>query len=88
MPGTPLPRRYFRRFSWKPGDILLLYSDGITEARNQQKELFGETRLQHLFLKHVDRPIEEIRTIILDAVEEFSDGKPPQDDITLVIVRL
>lgn len=88
MPGMPLPGRYFRRLSWDPGDILLLYSDGITETRNQQKELFSEDRLRHLFLKHVDRPIEEIRTIILDAVEEFADGKPPQDDITLVVVRL
>ncbi len=70
-----------------PGDLLLLYTDGIVEARNKNKELFGEERLINLILKNRDKEIGEIRELICDTVHEFVGDQPASDDLTLVLVR-
>lgn len=88
MPDIPLPRRFFRRRPWSPGDLLLLYSDGVTEAENLHEEFFGEPRLRRVFLANVDRPAEDIRAAILDALTAYCQDKPRTDDVTLIVLQL
>jgi serine phosphatase RsbU (regulator of sigma subunit) len=71
----------------EPGDILVLFSDGVTEAANSKDEDFGEARLAEVVAANSDRPAADIIEVIDAAVSEFTQGAPAADDITLVIVR-
>ena len=68
------------------GDILVIYTDGVTEAPNAEWEEFGEDRLIAALKTHADLPISALWKEIIDAVEQFS-GEEQQDDITLIIAR-
>jgi phosphoserine phosphatase RsbU/P len=70
----------------KPSDLLVLYSDGITEATEDGGEEFGDQRLENLIKANHQKPLPEIQTRILEAVREWS-GQEPEDDMTLVLVR-
>jgi sigma-B regulation protein RsbU (phosphoserine phosphatase) len=69
-----------------PGDLVVLYSDGITEAGILEAEPFGESRLQSLIAVHQQKPLGEIQQVVLDAVHKWS-GREPEDDMTLLLVR-
>jgi sigma-B regulation protein RsbU (phosphoserine phosphatase) len=71
-----------------PGDVLLLYSDGLTEAASASGELFGEERLRSVLVSSVDQPAAVIADRILNAVEEFSAAATASDDRTLVVVKV
>lgn len=71
----------------EPGDVLVLFSDGVTEAPNLKDEDFGEERLEKLVTSLRDRPALEIVEAIEAAVQEFTDGAPAADDITVVVAR-
>ena len=74
--------------SLRPGDALILYTDGITDARNRLGEDFGEARLLELVERLPDRfTAEEIIRTIADEVARFSDGAEQMDDITLVALK-
>lgn len=68
------------------GDMLALYSDGITEAESTEGEEFGEARLRSIIENHHGKPLIEIQEAAITAVREWS-GREPQDDMTLLIVR-
>ena len=70
-----------------PGDVLVLYTDGITEAENDAQEMFGEDRLRGAILEGRTLPAPAIVSAILDAVQAFSGTAPQSDDITLMVVR-
>jgi phosphoserine phosphatase RsbU/P len=70
-----------------PGDILVLFSDGVTEAADPKDQDFGEERLADLVAGMRDRPAREIVERIHEAVMAFTEGAPPADDITVVVVR-
>jgi sigma-B regulation protein RsbU (phosphoserine phosphatase) len=69
-----------------PGDALVLYTDGITEAVNEQNELFGEERLLESVKANLGRPAEDVRDAILGAVRGFAGDAPQSDDIALAVV--
>jgi sigma-B regulation protein RsbU (phosphoserine phosphatase) len=69
------------------GDVLVLYSDGVTEAANPADEEFGEERLAALVEGMRDQPADDIVNAIHLAVTDFSEGAPPADDITVVVAR-
>jgi len=70
------------------GDILLLYTDGVTEAMNALNELYGEERLRGIILSNQDLSAARLIQTILDDVNRFSGGEPQTDDITLFMVRV
>lgn len=70
-----------------PGDIIVMYTDGVTEAINTGNELFGEDRLGTIIRDHAHLPAREILERILSAVEEFSKDMPQFDDITLLVIK-
>lgn len=69
------------------GDILLLYTDGVTEAENLQKEQFGRDRLANMIRQNADLSANEIIQKILGAVNEFAAGTTLADDATLVVYK-
>jgi phosphoserine phosphatase RsbU/P len=70
-----------------PGDILILYTDGITEAENADLEMFGLERLERIILASSQLPADELIQEILAAVRSFTGDHPQSDDITLMIIR-
>jgi serine phosphatase RsbU (regulator of sigma subunit)/pSer/pThr/pTyr-binding forkhead associated (FHA) protein len=70
-----------------PGDILVLFSDGVTEAVDPDDHDFGEERLANLVGLMRDRPAAEIVEEVHRAVHAFTQGAPAADDITVVIAR-
>ena len=72
----------------RPGDALLMYTDGITDARNRRGEDFGDERLMALVERLPERlSAEEIIRAVADEVARFSDGAEQIDDITLVALK-
>jgi sigma-B regulation protein RsbU (phosphoserine phosphatase) len=84
MPAAP-----FQEFTaqLEVGDILVLFSDGVTEAADPKDQEFGEERLADLVAGMRDRPAREIVEKIHEAVMAFTEGAPAADDITVVVVR-
>ncbi len=69
-----------------PGDTLVLYTDGVTEAADEDGEEFGAGRLAAALIKHGELSAPQLLQCVLDVVGQFSRGEQ-QDDITLVIAR-
>jgi sigma-B regulation protein RsbU (phosphoserine phosphatase) len=71
----------------KPGDVLVLYTDGVTEAINSREEEFGEERLFQVIAANRNRPAQEIMEMILAAITAHAGNQPQFDDITLMVLR-
>ncbi len=71
----------------EPGDVLVFYTDGLTEAENPQGEAYGEERLAYLLQQIGQYSAAEIRDAILHDVEVFCAGQSPFDDLTMMVVR-
>jgi len=69
------------------GDILVVYSDGLTDAQNQQEEMFGEERLLKIIQQEAPSGSHALERKFLKAIEEFTQGMPQTDDITFVVVE-
>jgi serine phosphatase RsbU (regulator of sigma subunit) len=73
--------------SLEPGDTLLLYTDGVTDALNAEEEAFGFERLRDVVERHTADAVEELKSAVLAEVERFTGGTPQADDITVLVVR-
>ena len=71
-----------------PGDVAVIYTDGVTEAVNAANEMFGDDRLERLVKESVSLSAEEIKQRILDDVIAFTRGLPQGDDITLIVLKM
>jgi serine phosphatase RsbU (regulator of sigma subunit) len=71
----------------EPGDILILYTDGIPDSQDPKGEFFNERRLLEAAQEAKDSSPQEIQSAILDAVQEFSQGTSQFDDITLLVLK-
>jgi CheY-like chemotaxis protein len=69
------------------GDILVVYSDGLTEAQNQREEMFGEERLLKIIQQEAPSGSHAFQQKFLQAIEEFTQGMPQADDITFLVVE-
>jgi sigma-B regulation protein RsbU (phosphoserine phosphatase) len=75
------------RVQLRSGDLLVCYTDGITEPENEFGEMFGEDRLMELLLRNASRPEEEIIQLVLDSVRQWTGTEELQDDMTLLLAR-
>ena len=71
----------------QPGEMLLIFSDGISESQNDAGEEFGEERLAEIAAAHSDLPAVRIIEHIMQAVNDFTGDKPQFDDMTVLIVK-
>jgi sigma-B regulation protein RsbU (phosphoserine phosphatase) len=70
-----------------PGDLLIFYTDGVTEAMNATGQMFGEERLQAIVRANAGASAEQVCQAVLQALEDFTKDTPPSDDITLLVVK-
>jgi serine phosphatase RsbU (regulator of sigma subunit) len=68
-----------------PGETCVLYTDGVSEAMNANKELYGIDRLKQLVQKSTAGKAEELGKTILADVRKHADGFPQNDDITIMV---
>jgi sigma-B regulation protein RsbU (phosphoserine phosphatase) len=76
------------KYQLQKGDVLVLYSDGVTEAINPQDEDFGEARFAEVVKRHRCEPAARIVEAITAELTAFGAGRPAADDITLEVARL
>ena len=70
------------------GDLLFQYTDGLVEAHNKAKQMYGEERLKDLLLGCADLSSEEIVDLVRDSVLKHIDGREQEDDITLIVLKV
>ena len=75
------------RVQLTPGDTLLLYTDGVTEAESKDEDFFGTERLKEAFGQHPNASLGVLQSAVLGAVEQFTQGAAQSDDITLLLFR-
>ena len=90
-PGPPCGafpgRRYpTRRAAFAPGDLLVLYTDGVTEAFGPEGEQFGEPRLEAILGETAALPPSAMARALLQAIHAFESGHDQTDDITLLVL--
>lgn len=70
-----------------PGDMVVLYTDGITEAENPNKEQYGLKQLMNVIKDNWDKTAEEVKLAIIQDLSVFAGDSKPLDDITLVVLK-
>lgn len=75
------------RLKLQPGDTMVLFSDGVTEAMDPDEQLFGVPRLRAVLSGQTECPLDQLQKCVLEAVENFARGASQADDLTLLIVR-
>ena len=70
-----------------PGDVLVLYTDGVPDAQNLEGDFFKQDALVKVVQEHLGETAETLQKSILDAVYDFVGDAPPFDDITLMVLR-
>ncbi len=68
-------------------DVLLFYTDGITEAMNVDQEEFGETRLVQCFQSHKRKDVNDQKRVLMKTLENFMNGSAQFDDVTMIIIK-
>lgn len=76
------------RLELQKGDVLVYYTDGITEAENSKKELYGKERLKKVLEESRGMDSEDIKNSILKSVDSFREGFEQVDDITLLVIKI
>jgi sigma-B regulation protein RsbU (phosphoserine phosphatase) len=70
-----------------PGDCLVLYSDGVTEAMDADHRLFGEKRLRAVLAASAGATAQQVLESVVDAVRRFTGDIPQSDDMTITVIR-
>ena len=71
----------------EPSDLLVVFSDGISEATNSREEMFSEERLERFIIENRDRSAADIVEVILDEVRRYAELTPQSDDMTIVVMK-
>ena len=71
----------------RSGDLLVFYTDGVTEPENEYGEMFGEERLIEILIRNAHRREEDIIALVLDSVKQWTATEELQDDMTLLLAR-
>lgn len=75
------------RVTLEPGDFLVIYTDGVSEACNVQNELFEESRLRKIVEAFSGQTVEEMADAIREGVKSFTQGAAQSDDITVLVIQ-
>src|SRR5580692_1758418 len=75
------------RLKLEPGDTMVLFSDGVTEAMDPDEQMFGVPRLKEVLTGQTECSLDHIQKCVLEAVENFARGASQADDLTLLVVR-
>lgn len=91
--GSPLGALAESRFEASeapiaPGQIIVIGTDGVWEARDSSGEMFGKERIMRLVRRHAGDPARDIAIAILDAVEEFRASESQADDVTVMVIKV
>jgi sigma-B regulation protein RsbU (phosphoserine phosphatase) len=78
---------HHKRIEIEPGDLILLYTDGLTAAQNDQGQMFGCERLDDALREAAPHGAEAVKSRVLAKLEDFLDGKDLEDDVTLLILE-
>jgi sigma-B regulation protein RsbU (phosphoserine phosphatase) len=76
------------RVDLSPGDVIVLFTDGITEAMNPESDLFGETRLSRIVEEHGHLESGELRERIMREIEAFVGSADQHDDMTMILLKV
>ena len=88
--GVDAGGRYqqFEKTDLKPGQVIVLGSDGLWEARNPQGEMFGKEPIQQIIRQFPHATAREILTACFNRFNDFQEDRAPEDDVTLVVIRI
>ena len=75
-------------FPAQPGDVILLYSDGVSDQTNEAGQLYGERRLERYFTSITDLPASELATALLADINHFRGDAPVHDDQTVIVLKV
>lgn len=75
-------------FTCRPGDVVMMCTDGVWETSNAAGDKFGKERLQALLRAHAAKSAADICGAVTDALREFRGSEPQKDDLTVVVIRL
>jgi sigma-B regulation protein RsbU (phosphoserine phosphatase) len=78
----------FEEVELKKDDVILLYTDGVSEAMNLNNEEYSEEKLQSVAESLVDKTAEEILNLIKEDVQIFTQGNVQSDDITMIVIKV
>ena len=89
FPVGLLPEAHYvvARATLEPGDTLVLFSDGVTEAADVGEQMYGVPRLSQVLAGQHEAPLDELQKKVVDSVEHFARGAKQADDITLLFIR-
>jgi len=73
--------------SFDPGDLLFIYSDGITEAMNERSEEFGEEETTQLICQNKKKKAKDLIEKVLATVEKYAGTRSQTDDMTIVVIK-
>jgi sigma-B regulation protein RsbU (phosphoserine phosphatase) len=75
------------RVTMETGDVLVLFSDGVTEATNPAGELYSEERFEQWLIQHRKLNVEQLKEALLNEIKLFADGAEQSDDITFILLK-
>jgi sigma-B regulation protein RsbU (phosphoserine phosphatase) len=78
----------FSQTGWSSGDIILVGTDGIHETRNEEGDMFGQSRLRKIIREHANQSSASIKNAIIESLQNFRNNASQEDDITLVAIKL
>jgi sigma-B regulation protein RsbU (phosphoserine phosphatase) len=87
LPSTQFQEWKDRKALLEPGDVLILYTDGVTDASGSEEQRFGLERLRQVVSTHRHLSAAELADTIHEAVENFVGGAPQIDDFTLLVAK-
>jgi sigma-B regulation protein RsbU (phosphoserine phosphatase) len=94
LPANGMPLGMFEEAAYRveetrlePGDKLVVYTDGVLDSENRERAIFGLQQLQRTAAAHGSKSCRELQAAILAAVQDFTQGAAPLDDITLAVIE-
>ncbi|MDA2925400.1 serine/threonine-protein phosphatase, partial [Acidobacteria bacterium AH-259-L09] len=72
----------------RPGQLLVFFTDGVTEAQNPCEELFGQERLRAVIREQADKDARTLMERIYQAVKDFTQNHPQSDDLTMIVLKI